>query len=192
VMARFNLADYETVEERLKRFYTDHPDGRILTENETLPEYRAEKIWVIKAIVFLSGEDVERGCPKATGYAFEIDGTGMANQSSALENCETSAIGRALANAGYSGNKRTSREEMEKVQRFEEQAKNRDWVAEAVLLKDKDKLRLLWGEAPKAGAPTEILEKVKAYAESIATDGEREGTVTSISRGPKGKRSDTE
>jgi len=191
-LARFNLADYETVEERLKRFYTDHPDGRILTENETLPEYRAEKIWVIKAIVFLSGEDVERGCPKATGYAFEIDGTGMANQSSALENCETSAIGRALANAGYSGNKRTSREEMEKVARFEEAAKNRDWVAEAVLLKDKDKLRLLWGEASKAGAPTEILEKVKAYAESIATDGEREGTVTSISRGPKGKRSDTE
>ena len=191
-MARFNLADYETVEERLKRFYTDHPDGRILTENETLPEYRAEKIWVIKAIVFLSGEDVERGCPKATGYAFEIDGTGMANQSSALENCETSAIGRALANAGYSGNKRTSREEMEKVARFEDAAKNRDWVAEAVLLKDKDKLRLLWGEASKAGAPTEILEKVKAYAESIATDGEREGTVTSISRGPKGKRSDTE
>jgi len=192
VMARFNLADYETVEERLKRFYTDHPDGRILTENETLPEYRAEKIWVIKAIVFLSGEDVERGCPKATGYAFEIDGTGMANQSSALENCETSAIGRALANAGYSGNKRTSREEMEKVARFEDAAKNRDWVAEAVLLKDKDKLRLLWGEASKAGAPTEILEKVKAYAESIATDGEREGTVTSISRGSKGKRSDTE
>ena len=191
-MARFNLADYETVEERLKRFYTDHPDGRILTENETLPEYRAEKIWVIKAIVFLSGEDVERGCPKATGYAFEIDGTGMANQSSALENCETSAIGRALANAGYSGNKRTSREEMEKVARFEEAAKNRDWVAEAVLLKDKDKLRLLWGEASKAGAPTEILEKVKAYAESIAIDGEREGTVTSISRGSKGKRSDTE
>ena len=191
-MTRFNLADYETVEERLKRFYTDHPDGRILTENETLPEYRAEKIWVIKAIVFLSGEDVERGCPKATGYAFEIDGTGMANQSSALENCETSAIGRALANAGYSGNKRTSREEMEKVARFEEAAKNRDWVAEAVLLKDKDKLRLLWGEASKAGAPTEILEKVKAYAESIATDGEREGTVTSISRGSKGKRSDTE
>ena len=192
MMARFNLADYETVEERLKRFYTDHPDGRILTENETLPEYRAEKIWVIKAIVFLSGEDVERGCPKATGYAFEIDGTGMANQSSALENCETSAIGRALANAGYSGNKRTSREEMEKVARFEDAAKNRDWVAEAMLLKDKDKLRLLWGEASKAGAPTEILEKVKAYAESIATDGEREGTVTSISRGPKGKRSDTE
>ena len=108
-MARFNLADYETVEDRLKRFFQDSPDGRIITENETIPEYRSEKIWVVKALVFLSGEDLERGCPKATGHAFEIDGTGMANQSSALENCETSAIGRALANAGYSGNKRTSR-----------------------------------------------------------------------------------
>ena len=59
-MVRFNLADYETVEERLKRFYTDHPDGRIITENETLPEYRAEKIWVVKSLVFFSGEDLER------------------------------------------------------------------------------------------------------------------------------------
>tara|TARA_R110002126_G_scaffold51682_7_gene141181 strand:+ start:1788 stop:2363 length:576 start_codon:yes stop_codon:yes gene_type:complete len=191
-MVRFNLADYETVEERLKRFYTDHPDGRIITENETLPEYRAEKIWVVKSLVFFSGEDLERGCPKATGLAYEVDSASGPQQSSALEVCETSSIGRALANAGYSGNKRASREEMEKVQRFEEQAKNRDWVGEAVMLKDKDKLRLLWGEASKAGAPTEILEKVKAYAESITTDSEREGTITSLSRGSKGKRSDTE
>ena len=190
-MARFNLADYETVEDRLKRFFQDSPDGRIITENETIPEYRSEKIWVVKALVFLSGEDLERGCPKATGHAFEIDGTGMANQSSALENCETSAIGRALANAGYSGNKRTSREEMEKVARFEEQAKNRDWVAEAALLKDVDRLRLLWGEASKAGAPTEVLDKVKAYAESITPVGEREGTEPSLSGSSKGKRSST-
>ena len=191
-MARFNLADYETVEERIKRFYADHPDGRIITENETIPEYRAEKLWVVKSLVFFSGEDVERGCPKATGLAYEVDSASGPQQSSALEVCETSSIGRALANAGYSGNKRASREEMEKVARFEEATKNRDWVAEAMLLKDKDQLRLLWGEASKAGAPTEILEKVKAYAETIAIDGEREGTVTSISRGSKGKRSDTE
>jgi hypothetical protein len=36
-----------------------------------------------------------------------------------LENCETSAIGRALANYNYSGNKRPSREEMGKVARQE-------------------------------------------------------------------------
>ena len=188
-MARFNLADYETVEERIKRFYTDHPDGRIITENETLPEYRSEKVWVMKALVFESGEDVERGCPKATGYAFEIDGTGMANQSSALENCETSAIGRALANANYSGNKRTSREEMEKVQRHEQAQKDRDWVAEAKLLKDKDRLRLLWGEASKAGAPQTVLDQVKAYAEELSAPSERDGAEPSVPGSSKSKRS---
>lgn len=190
-MARFNLADYETVEDRLKRFYADHPDGRVLTENETIPEYRSEKIWVVKAIVFLTGEDIERGCPKATGHAFEIDGTGMANQSSALENCETSAIGRALANAGYSGNKRTSREEMEKVARFEERAAQRDWLAEAAELKDVDKLRLLWAEASKQGAPPEVLEKVKAYATALSPAGISERAEPSVPGSSKSKRSAT-
>ena len=188
-MARFNLADYETVEDRLKRFYADHPDGRILTENETIPEYRSEKIWVVKALVFLSGEDVDRGCPKATGHAFEIDGAGMANQSSALENCETSAIGRALANAGYSGNKRTSREEMEKVARFEEQRKQIDWLAEAEKLQNVDQLRVLWAEASKQGAPPEILEKLKAHATALSSPSVSERTVPSVSGSSKSKRS---
>ena len=187
-MVRFSLDDYETVESRIKRFYEDHPDGRIITENETIPEYRAEKIWVVKSLVFFTGEDVERGCPKATGLAYEVDSASGPQQSSALEVCETSSIGRALANAGYSGNKRASREEMEKVQRFEEQAKNRDWVGEAAVLKDVDRLRLLWGEASKAGAPTEILEKVKAYAESITPVSEREGAVSGVPGSSKGKR----
>jgi hypothetical protein len=89
-MARFNLADYETVEERIKRFYTDYPDGRILTENETIPEYRAEKIWVVRALVFLNGEDVERACPKASGLAYEVDSASGPQAASALEVCETS------------------------------------------------------------------------------------------------------
>lgn len=52
----------------------------------------------------------------ATGWAREVDGEGLVNATSALENCETSAIGRALANAGYSTSKqRASREEMAKA-----------------------------------------------------------------------------
>ena len=188
-MARFNLADYETVEDRLKRFFQDSPDGRIITENETIPEYRSEKIWVVKALVFLSGEDLERGCPKATGHAFEIDGTGMANQSSALENCETSAIGRALANAGYSGNKRTSREEMEKVARFEDKAKDIDWLAEAEKLQNVDQLRVLWAEASKQGASPDVLEKLKAHATALSPAGLSERAQPSVPGSPKGKRS---
>jgi hypothetical protein len=190
-MARFNLADYETVEERLKRFYSDHPDGRIITENETIPEYRSEKLWVVKSLVFFSGEDLERGCPKATGLAYEVDSASGPQQSSALEVCETSSIGRALANAGYSGNRRASREEMEKVARFEERAAQRDWLAEAAELKDVDKLRLLWAEASKQGAPSEVLEKVKAYATALSPAGVSERTVPSVPGGTKSKRSAT-
>jgi hypothetical protein len=188
-MARFNLADYETVEERIKRFYGDWPDGRILTENETIPEYRSEKIWVVRALVFLTGEDVERNCPKASGLAYEVDSASGPQASSALEVCETSAIGRALSNAGYSGNKRASREEMEKVQRFEERKVSRDWLAEAESLKDVDQLRLLWAEASKQGAPPDILEKVKAHATALTPAGLGEGADTSVPGGAKSKRS---
>ena len=108
-MANFNLNDYETVEQRLKRFWSDHPDGAIVTKNLTSDDDRTRKEWVVFAEVYF-----ERGHGRAsgTGLAFEIDGSGMANKTSALENCETSAIGRALANCGYSGDKRASREEM--------------------------------------------------------------------------------
>lgn len=116
-MARFNLEDYETVEERIRRFYSDNPDGRIVAYDLTSEEDRAKKIWVVRAQVFIDHDDQHANCPKASGLAFEIEGTSGANQTSALENAETSAIGRALANAGYSGNKRASREEMAKVQR---------------------------------------------------------------------------
>jgi hypothetical protein len=54
----------------------------------------------------------------ATGYAEEVRGAGNVNRTSHVENCETSAVGRALANAGMAGsdvNKRPSREEMSKA-----------------------------------------------------------------------------
>jgi len=59
---------------------------------------------------------------KAQDYAEEIVGSSPVNRTSALENCTTSAIGRALADMGYQGSlngkaSRPSREEMEKVER---------------------------------------------------------------------------
>ena len=113
-MANFNLNDYETVDSRIKRFYTDHPNGRINTDLVSMLGETGKTRWVVKASVWRdAGSGVE--LPDGTGYAFENDGEGMANKTSALENGETSAIGRALANIGYSGDKRASREEMTKA-----------------------------------------------------------------------------
>jgi hypothetical protein len=105
---------------------------------------------------------------KATGHAFEIDGQAGANQTSALENAETSAVGRCLMLAGYSGNKKglASRTEMEKVERGLTPI-GRDWVAEAATLTDKDSLRALWQEARRAKAADTILAKIQAVADEL-------------------------
>jgi len=105
----FNLDDYETVEERLIKFWKDHPDGRI---NTVLVEATASR-FIVQAYIYRTEVDQH---PWASGLAEEtVQGRGV-NATSALENCETSAIGRALASAGYATKgKRPSREEMQKV-----------------------------------------------------------------------------
>jgi len=161
---RFNLDDYETVESRIKRFMEANEDGRLVTELITDPLLQEKpRIWVVKSYAYLTAGDQAAGLPKATGYAFEIDGTGGANATAALENAETSSLGRCLANLSMSGNKRASREEMEKVVRSEANV-NRDWAAEASKLTDVDALRLLWAEAKAAKAPQKILDQIKELA----------------------------
>ncbi len=106
----FNLDDYEPVAVRHSRWLEQHPNGRTITHMVSTP---GADICVIRAELWL--EDV---CI-ATGYAEEVRGAGNVNRTSHVENCETSAVGRALANAGMAGtdvNKRPSREEMMKVQ----------------------------------------------------------------------------
>ncbi len=108
----FNLDDYEPVAARHTRWLADHPTGRTITHMISAP---GADICVIRAELWLDDICV------ATGYAEEVRGAGNVNRTSHVENCETSAVGRALANAGYAGsdvNKRPSREEMSKVQRM--------------------------------------------------------------------------
>jgi hypothetical protein len=107
----FNPADYAEVAERLPLFWKDCARGRIITEIIVDDGTRI----VMKASLFATYEDHH---PTTTGYAEEIRGSSMVNKTSALENCETSAIGRALANYQYQGSKkRASLEEMVKVYR---------------------------------------------------------------------------
>jgi len=109
----FNLDNYETVESRLEKWHEKFPDNRIETE---LIE-ATEKRFVVFAKIFKTEADPK---PCATGLAFEVITEKGVNSTSALENCETSAIGRALANAGFAAKgKRASREEMAKVNNAE-------------------------------------------------------------------------
>lgn len=108
----FDLSDYEPVASRLDRFLKAHPDARVITD---LVHYLSD-VAVFKCELWLEGEII------ATGWAEEVRGQGNVNKTSHLENCETGAVGRALANAGLSGsdfNKRPSREEMGKVVRMQ-------------------------------------------------------------------------
>ena len=103
------LADYEPVEDRLAKFWAEWPNGRVVTHMVT----KADGQFIVRAELFRDASDLE---PAATGLAWETISEKGVNRTSALENCETSAIGRALANLGYAAKgKRPSREEMEKV-----------------------------------------------------------------------------
>lgn len=113
----FNPEEYEPVEDRIRAFWSDHPKGRILTD---LVRYEAGEV-VVKAEVWREASapneyPLNSDFPDASGYAQEREGSGFVNKTSWLENCETSAIGRALANLGYAAKgKRPSREEMTKA-----------------------------------------------------------------------------
>lgn len=106
---RFDLSQYATVEERLEKFWKDHPEGAVITE---IAHQEGDRV-IFKAYIYF-----ERGGELvATGYAEEIRDASPVNRTSFVENAETSAIGRGLANANYAMKKRPSREEMEKAQR---------------------------------------------------------------------------
>lgn len=106
------LENYEPVSARLDRWLQAHAgrETRVITE---LVHY-LQDMAVFRAELWLDGTLI------ATGWAEEIRGQGNVNRTSHIENCETSAVGRALANAGMAGSdytKRPSREEMAKVER---------------------------------------------------------------------------
>lgn len=107
-MAGF-LDDYETVETRLEKFWAKFPNGR--TETKLL-KFDGGQYIVWSAIY----RDIADSVPFATGLAEEtVQGRGV-NSTSALENAETSSLGRSLANGGFAAKgKRASAEEMSKV-----------------------------------------------------------------------------
>ena len=156
----FNLADYEPVEERLARFWEENPKGKIFTELVS----HSETQYIIKSYLFRDANDTS---PWATGYAEETVTTRGVNQTSALENCETSSIGRCLANAGYAP--KGKRPEMSPAQqelknalakKFKEAGERKTWV-ESVVFHDIAGISALTEEEVKLCSDQLALEEAK-------------------------------
>lgn len=107
----FDLSTYATVEERLALFWAAHPDGRIATEIVRMDDHAV----LFRADVYRHRDDPH---PVAIGHAYEEKTDRGVNATSHVENAETSAIGRGMANWIYAAGKRPSREEMGKVERM--------------------------------------------------------------------------
>ena len=117
------LQNYEEVKDRIPIFWELHPDGRIAPN--PMSDLSDITTIVFRCDLYAHKDDPT---PFSTGWAFETQGVGgQANKYSHVENCETSAIGRALANANISNkNKpRASVSEMRKVQRMQEETEER-------------------------------------------------------------------
>lgn len=114
---KFNLDDYDLVEDRLKKFWKENPEGRIETEVVSItPDHQS-------VVILCKGyKHYDDDKPVATGIAQDQQGKG-ANMTSWIENAETSACGRMLANWKYQAKKRPSQEEMQKVSRAEQEVK---------------------------------------------------------------------
>lgn len=164
-MARFNLADYATVQERIEAFWAKYDRGAIITRDLTTDADRERKQWRVYAEVWF---DIDEVRPRGTGLAFEIDGTAGANMTSAYENAETSAIGRALATANFTTSKhRASRTEMQKAQRGSAEAPQvtTNDIQTATNLKE---LEALWSKAVDSGDSTKLIAEFTARKKALS------------------------
>lgn len=162
-MAHFNLNEYQTVQERIDLFWIAFPDGRLNLELVTMTPEQV----VFKAEVYLHRDDLY---PAAVDFAEERLGSSPVNKTSFVENCATSAYGRAISALGGKFSpkgKRPSQQEMAKVQRLSSADSARNWKAALDNINDIEGLRSLYNEAKQGKAPSAILEAIKVKADGI-------------------------
>jgi hypothetical protein len=162
-MAHFNLAEYQTVQERIDLFWQRFPNGRLYTE---LVSFTPDQV-VFKAECYANKDDVY---PLAVDYAEERLGSSPVNKTSFLENCSTSALGRCISLLGNEFSpkgKRPSQQEMSKVARLSTTETARNWNVALDNINDIEGLRSLYNEAKQGKAPTAILEAIKGKADGI-------------------------
>jgi hypothetical protein len=164
-LAHFNLNEYQTVQERIDLFWKKFPEGRFKLDIVSQSDNQV----IIKASVWTDKNDKH---PTTVDFAEERIGTSPVNKISHVENCATSALGRAISALGGEFSpkgKRPSREEMDKVAR-NSKATVKDWSAMADALGDDiEGLRLLYSEAKTGGASEDTLDKIKAIANGLSS-----------------------
>jgi hypothetical protein len=154
----FNLADYQTVQERIEIFWRLYPDGRIFNDLVLTNE----KEVIIKCSVW---KNANQQLPDATDFAQEsITATGI-TATSAVEVCSTSATGRALSLLGGElspSKKRASQTEMLKA------ARSRDWGAELEACVTREECLALYSEAKALGVNYKIIDMIQVKGRRLA------------------------
>ena len=166
-MPMFDLSQYQTVQERIDLFWQRYPAGRI---NVELVSFTPEQV-VFKAEIFANRDEVD---PITVDFAEERLGSSPVNKTSFVENCATSAVGRAISMLGGEFSpkgKRPSASEMSKVARLSNTenypVQSRNWQAALDNINDIEGLRSLYNEAKQGKAPNAILEAIKGKADGI-------------------------
>ena len=138
---------YKTVVERLNEMNAD-TDGKYTLTTKVLEDVNGTVL--MKATLTLP----ERGI--FTGHAFERENAGYINKTSHVENCETSAIGRALASAGYAGSEFASAEEVANAMKQQNTKKTETPLT-------KEQITNLEKAAAEVGMSEVIKDSIKSY-----------------------------
>ena len=157
----FDLSQYQTVQERIDLFWAKYGNGRLNLEIVLINETQV----VMKAEVYLDKADEK---PAAVDYAEERLGTSHINKVSFVENCATSAYGRAISALGGEFSpkgKRPSAQEMEKVNRSQQEIYSQ--ANQAYISKDLAFLKSLYADAQQAKLPKDKLDDIVKWGKEL-------------------------
>ena len=160
-MAHFNLADYQTVQERIDLLKTTHPGSRIVNKMVHIDDHSI----IVECSIYLNLEDTE---PTCVDLAHEVKDASPVNKTSWVENCTTSSTGRAISLLGGAFSpkgKRPSREEMSKVERGNNatQVTTKD-IQDAATL---NSLNDLWSRAVESGDSVKLITEFTARKKAL-------------------------
>lgn len=160
---------YETVAERVRKFRDKYPIESRWSILTTI-EFPAENI------VFASTEvHNPEGKILANGHAEENRTIGYVNATSAVENAETSAIGRALFSAGFGGGEFCSADELVEALKKQEQLKGAEKKALPNSANNKADTR----KAKRKRDITKAKQKTKTSPD-IASDQSEHGSIKGV------------